>query len=332
MAAEIYRQLAESVGVGDSKYIPGVFEILADENEAKVLMAASPPATIDELAEKTGLEAGDIEEMIDPLFKKGLLFKSRKEDATRYYRVRHVLQFHDSAAVMEDAPREMLDLWKAFMAEEFGDFNRKFEELIPGPVIRVVPVNVSIESGTQILAFDDVKNLVEEARSIAVTRCSCRVIDGACGKELWNCMQFNKAADYAVERGTGRALTKEETIELLKRCEEEGLVHISENKRSIGHVICNCCEDCCLNWAALRTGSGKFVAPSRFLAEVDADACISCEACLERCYFEAISMTGENDTSSIDAEKCMGCGLCLITCPEEAISLKEVRAQDFVPA
>ena len=34
--------------------------------------------------------------MIDPLFKKGLLFKSKKPDGTRYYRVRNVLQMHDS--------------------------------------------------------------------------------------------------------------------------------------------------------------------------------------------------------------------------------------------
>ena len=44
-ASELYQQLAEAVGWGESKYIPAIFEELADENEAKVLMAASPPAT-----------------------------------------------------------------------------------------------------------------------------------------------------------------------------------------------------------------------------------------------------------------------------------------------
>jgi Fe-S-cluster-containing hydrogenase component 2 len=52
---------------------------------------------------------------------------------------------------------------------------------------------------------------------------------------------------------------------------------------------------------------------------------------LERCYFDAIRMEGENDTVVVDSEKCMGCGLCLVTCPDEALSLKEVRPEDFVP-
>lgn len=330
-ARELYQQLAEAVGGGESKYIPGIFEVLAGEDEAKVLLAASPPATIEELAEKTGLAPDQVESMIDPLFKKGLIFKSVKETGTRYYRVRQLLQMHDSTAVMVNAPRKMLDLWKAFMAEEFDAFSRKLEGVLPAPVIRVIPVNITIQPRTHILAFDDVRSLVEGARNIAVTPCSCRVIDGACGKPLEVCMQFNKAADYAIERGTGRPLTKQEAIEMLKMCEEEGLVHVGDNRSTVGHVICNCCSDCCLNWPSVRTGLGKFVVPSRFLAEVDADLCTACEACLDRCHFDAITIDEDTEIAVIDAEKCMGCGLCLVTCPTEAIQFKEVRPEDFVP-
>jgi ferredoxin len=144
-------------------------------------------------------------------------------------------------------------------------------------------------------------------------------------------VQLNRAADYAIERGTGRKLGKDEALEMMKMCEEEGLVHVSNNQRSPGHVICNCCSDCCLNWPSVRTGLGKFVVPSRFQAFVDPEACVSCETCLDRCYFDAISMDGEGETALVDPEKCMGCGLCLVTCPEEAINLKEVRPADFVP-
>jgi len=331
-AEELYRQLAEAVGGGKSKYIRGIFESLADEKEAKLLMAAAPPATVEELAEKTGLSKSEIEGMIAPLFKKGLLFKSKKNGHMRYYRVRHLLQMHDATAVMIDPPRKMLELWKKFMDEEFEDFSRDFEQKLPGAVIRVIPVNVTIRPRTQILAFDDVSKMVEGARNIAVTPCSCRVIDGKCGKPLEVCMQFNKAADYAIERGTGRKLSREEAIEMLKMCEEEGLVHVGNNQRSVGHVICNCCSDCCLNWPSLRTGLKKFVVPSRFQAVVDPDLCSSCETCLDRCHFDAITMEGEGDTAIVDPDKCMGCGVCLVTCPEEAISLKEVRPEEFVPA
>jgi len=145
------------------------------------------------------------------------------------------------------------------------------------------------------------------------------------------CVQVDKAADYSIERGTGRPISKTEALELMKKCEEDGLIHVSDNKQSPGHVICNCCSDCCIAWPSVRTGLGKFIAPSRFCAQVDTELCSSCETCLERCYFEAIDMSGENDTAQIAPDKCLGCGLCLVTCPEEAISLKEVRSTEFIP-
>jgi electron transport complex protein RnfB len=85
-----------------------------------------------------------------------------------------------------------------------------------------------------------------------------------------------------------------------------------------------------LNWPSIRAGSKKWVLPSRFEAVVDAELCIACETCLDRCFFDAISM--EDDISVVDPDKCMGCGVCTVTCPTEAISLKEVQPEDFVPA
>lgn len=327
----LYQQLAEAVGAGDSKHIPKIFESLADDTEARLLLAASPPATVQELAAKSGLSEAAIQARVDPLFRKGVLFKSKKPDGIRYYRVRQVIQMHDATAVAVDAPREMLALWKRYMAEEFPAYNRMVEEVLPRAAVRVIPVNRTVTAQSQILAFDDIRAIVEQARSLAVTPCSCRVIDGRCGKPLDVCFQLDKAADYAIERGTGRPMEKDAALEMMRQCEEEGLIHVSDNTRGPGHVICNCCDDCCLFWTSFRTGLGKFVAPSRFCAEVAADRCAACETCLDRCHFDAIKMTGPEDTALVDPAKCMGCGLCLVTCPDEAISLKEVRPQDFVP-
>jgi len=327
----LYQQLSEAIGAGESPLVPKIFEALADENEAKILLAAAPPATIDEISEKTGLPSEDVRTMLDSLFNKGLIFMSKKEGPTRYYRVRNVAQFHDATAVALDASREMLDLWKEYTETEWSEYLKQIEAVIPQSLVRVVPVNVTIDSKAQILAFEDVKSIVEGAKSLAVTKCSCRVIDGKCGKPVEVCIQVNRAADYAIERGTGRKLGVEEAIDMLKMCEEEGLVHVSDNRKAVGHVICNCCNDCCINWPSVRTGLKKFIAPSRFEALVDAESCSSCETCMEACFFDAISMEGEDETAVVDPKKCMGCGVCIVSCPTEAISLKEVRSPDFVP-
>ena len=325
----MYQQLSEAIGAGDSKVIPDIFKMLADENEAKVLLAAAPPATLEELAEKTGIPKDDVEKMIEPLFKKGLLFKSKKPDATRYYRVRQLLQFHDATILAPDMPQDFFDLWKKYHATEFLRDHKRIEDILPRSAVRVVPVNVAVDPDIKVAAFDDVKQIVAKAGNLAVTNCTCRVIDGSCKLPLEVCIQVNKAADYAIERGSGRQLTKEETLDMLKMCEEEGLVHCVGNTRGLGHIICNCCQDCCINWPGDIKSTGKFTAPSRFTAAIDPDLCTSCETCLERCYFDAINI--DDDTTEIDEEKCMGCGLCVVTCPEEALDLKEIRPEDFVP-
>ena len=77
-------------------------------------------------------------------------------------------------------------------------------------------------------------------------------------------------------------------------------------------------------------GPKKWVAPSRYEAFVDRDLCSGCEACLDRCFFDALSL--EDELAIVDPEKCLGCGVCTVVCPTEALKLKETRPADFVPA
>jgi len=323
------RKLAEAIGAADSPLIQKIFEALVSNDEAKVLLAAASPATTGELSQKTGLPEGTIKTMMESLFNRGLIFKSKKGEELKYYRVRNIPQMHDATVLTPGLSREVLDLWKAYMEKEWPAYGRKITDLLPASMLRVIPVNEGIELESRILAHDDVKKLVENAKTLSVTKCSCRVIDGACGKPLEVCIQVDRAAEYSLERGTGRALSKSEAIEILKMCENEGLVHVADNRQVLGHVICNCCKDCCLNWS-VTAGQKKWVVPSRFAAVVDPDLCAGCETCAERCFFDAIAVN--DDLAVVNAEKCMGCGVCTVSCPTEALRLKETRAADFVPA
>jgi ferredoxin/predicted transcriptional regulator len=323
------RKLAEAIGAGDSPLIQKIFEALVNDDEAKVLLAAAPPATTEEITQKTGLPQETIKTMMESLFNRGLIFKSRKGEEMKYYRVKSIPQMHDATALTPGVSREVLDFWKAYMEKEWPEYGRKITDLFPASIMRVIPVNEGINPESRILAYDDVIKLIENAKTLSVTKCSCRVIDGACGKPLEVCMQVDRAAEYSLERGTGRALSKSEAIEILKKCEEEGLVHTADNRQVLGHVICNCCKDCCMNWTVM-AGPKKWVAPSRFTAVVDADLCTGCKTCPERCFFDAIAVN--DDLAVVNAEKCMGCGVCTVSCPTEALRLKEVRDADFVPA
>ena len=196
--------------------------------------------------------------------------------------------------------------------------------------MRVIPVNVVVDAKPQVMAFDDILDMIEKAQAIAVTNCSCRTINPRPEVPLEVCMQIDKAATYAIDRGTGRELTKKEAIDLLRMCEEKGLVHTAANTRGLGTMICNCDGEVCGNWPDKKHAK-SFTAPSRFIALVDQDICSSCETCIDRCFFDAIHMNGPSDTAAIDEEKCMGCGLCVVTCPVDAISMKEVRPVEHIP-
>jgi ferredoxin len=284
---------------------------------------------VEELGQKTGFPPETIKAMMEPLFKKGLIFKTKKGGQMKYYRVKSIPQMHDATAVTLGLSREVLDLWKEYMETEWRVYGQKIMDFLPGSVVRVIPVNEGITPESRILAYDDVVKIIQNAKTLAVVRCSCRVIDGACGKPVEVCIQVDRAAEYSLERGTGRALSKDEAIDIVKMSEKEGLVHVVDNHQVVGHVICNCCKDCCLNWSVM-AGPKKWVAPSRFEAVVDPALCTGCETCLERCFFDAIAV--KNDLASVDPRKCMGCGVCAVSCPTEALRLKEVRAADFVPA
>jgi len=325
-----YRELSKLLGASGSRILPKIIEMIADERESKVLLAAFPAATISELSEKTGISKEIVQVMVEDMFLKGLIFFSKKDGDSRYYRVKTVAQFHDSSILWKGATKEFHNLWKEYMEKEWREFGKAIETFLPQPVVRVIPVGASIEAKAKILAFEDVREIVNQARNLAVTRCTCRVIDGKCGKPLEVCIQVNRAADYAIQRGTGRMITKEEAIILLHLAEKEGLVHIADNRQKVDHIICNCCRDCCMNWKL--PNPHKLVDPSRFQALVNEEECIGCQNCLERCFFDALHMEGDEPKARINAEKCVGCGVCTITCPTEAITLKEVRPPEVIPA
>ncbi len=56
-------------------------------------------------------------------------------------------------------------------------------------------------------------------------------------------------------------------------------------------------------------------------AKVDGEKCTACEACVESCPSEAITMA--EDKAAIEADKCVDCGVCVDECPVEAISMEE---------
>ena len=163
--------------------------------------------------------------------------------------------------------------------------------------MRVMPVMSAIENDTHKASYDEISTLIEKAWAISVGPCSCRrsrrLMGEGCGHlEEDMCLYLNDNAISFSKNGEHRLITKEKAYEILRRAEDNGLVH--EVNQSLGFddvtAICNCCGCSCY---ALRIAE-LFRSPngvsSNFIARVDKDKCVACGQCVENCQTNAVRL------------------------------------------
>ena len=163
--------------------------------------------------------------------------------------------------------------------------------------MRVMPVMSAIENDTHKASYDEISTLIEKAWAISVGPCSCRrsrrLMGEGCGHlEEDMCLYLNDNAISFSKNGEHRLITKEEAYDILRRAEDNGLVH--EVNQALGFddvtAICNCCGCSCY---ALRIAE-LFRSPngvsSNFIARVDKDKCVACGQCVENCQTNAVRL------------------------------------------
>jgi heterodisulfide reductase subunit A len=57
------------------------------------------------------------------------------------------------------------------------------------------------------------------------------------------------------------------------------------------------------------------------VAQIDAETCVGCQACVGVCPFGAIEYKTEEDVCEVNQALCKGCGTCAANCPSECITL-----------
>ena len=157
--------------------------------------------------------------------------------------------------------------------------------------MHVIPVEKAIPAESQSLGIEHISHWLEKYDGhIGVGVCSCRRAESIQGRgsgdiqDDW-CVGVGEFADYLVETGKGRRITKEEALAIFQRAEDLGYVHQVTNIDGENKVfgMCNCAPGVCY---ALRT-SQLFNTPnmsrSAYVARVDKEKCVACGKCVEVC-------------------------------------------------
>jgi electron transport complex protein RnfB len=203
------------------------------------------------------------------------------------------------------------------------------------PQLRTVPIRQSISSQAKIMPYEQIDVLVARFDRFAVANCICRqemrIIGEDCGKPEETCLAFGSGADFFIQSGRGRMISRAEAVGLITAAEQHGLVLQVGNDQNAGNV-CMCCGCCC---GVLR-GIKRHPQPasqvtSPFYCQSDKTLCVACGVCVERCPMKAISL--DSGAAEINLDRCIGCGLCVSTCASGALQLvrKESALQRSVP-
>ncbi len=322
--SDIYERLREHLDG-----LPGGFPATESEVHLRILRRLFTPEeaeiapllglkleTAEVIAQKAGMNEEKVGSLLRRMAKNGLIFNIESPDRPPVFM----------------ASQFVVGIWEYHVNDLDEAFVRDVEEYFPIlskeafgrlPQLRTIPVERSVHAGMKVLPHEQAKELVRKQKKFLVAPCICRreheLKGGGCGKLMDACLVFGWGADYYERNGLGRVITLEETLEIIRKADEDGLVLQPGNTQDIANICC-CCGDCCQVLRNLKDHPAPGdMASTPFRVELDEDACIGCETCLKRCQMGALEMNGEK--AALKPERCIGCGLCVSTCPAEALTL-----------
>ena len=298
-------------------------KIFSEEEASLASQLTGTFEPVGEIAERLGFKQDEIKPRLIQMAKRGLVRMSRKT-AKMTFRLAPFI-----VGIYEDHLYSM-DHEFAHLFEEYMESGGAAGIMKPQPALhRVVPARGAVKS-EWIMPYDDIKAMLEKAKSFRARDCICRVQQDLLGKRTCDfpvkmCVTFSP-----VQRPSHpNDISKEEAIALLDRAEKIGLVHCVSNVIKDVFYICNCCSCCCAILRGITDwGIEESVARANYYANIDSEVCDSCGVCVARCQVKALE--NMNGDFLVHHEKCIGCGLCVTGCPNGAVILERRTDAELV--
>ncbi len=278
-----------------------MFDTIVDDDMCSIMMhmRLEKPRTAEEIAKRAKKDLAFTLEQLEKLLYVGAIRETEEGGVRRFHYTVWV------PGIMEDVLGNDEQCEKyPILGECFEEYTRKRIALL-APMLdtgmcfmRVMPVESAIQSDSHAASFDEISHLIENATAISVGPCSCRrsrrLMGEGCGHlEEDMCIYLNENARSYIKTGKHRAITKEEAYEIMKRAEDNGLVH--EVDQTLGFedapgAICNCCGCSCYSLRIANMFRKPNGIRSNFKAVVDRSKCVACGQCVENCQTNALKL------------------------------------------
>jgi Pyruvate/2-oxoacid:ferredoxin oxidoreductase delta subunit len=346
---DIYERLADALDA-----LPHGFPRTSSGVELKLIrMAFSPeevwlaghltrfPETAEEIANRVGRDVSEVRPVLESLIPRRLVrldspgmaapgLTPTAEGERRYRLGPFLVGWYEANMRLLDA--EFARLFEQFVAEGGGE--RIFSPR-PG-VLGVVPVRGSVKPEL-LEPHHDIDAHFKRHERFLVIDCVCKreqeLEKGhSCSFPMKRCGFVGLPPQTPLSENV---LSAEAASALLSELAQLGHVHLAfygftmsaESPQFAG--TCCCCGCCCgVLRGTTHLGLQEAAQRSNFRAIIDADACIACGVCQQRCPVDAIS-GDEMGKSQVERAKCIGCGVCVIGCETTAIEMHPVSAEEW---
>lgn len=338
MKKDIYKKLADHLSALGMGYPPNedLEEILRanfNEAEARVALAIPTgviplkPVEVDEIMVASKIPRGELEDMLEGLTQRGLLFSGRTEEGKGYALQQVGFGFPQTFFWRgDDTPhaRSMASLVAKY-------FNRRVTHEAYAPsetkAFRYIPIEKALEPNIQaVYPYHAMESVIQQATLFAVCHCPCRIATRLRGRGCEHptevCLKFDEMARYVIDRNLGREITREEAREIITQSEEAGLVHFVDNAIEGVKHNCNCCGCSCWNVGNIKRRKipRDVIMATYFIRKTGEGECTGCGECASVCPVDAIRM--EDGLPIVDEDWCIGCGVCVAVCPGESAYLE----------
>jgi len=269
-----------------------------DMAEVCMTMAIREKVTAETVSERTGRPAPECRALLLELADAGVCFVNTINGKDTFWYDTWVPGIMEMMTNHPTNPKKYPQIAEAF--EAYGRIRgAKTAGMTPVGIglMRVIPIEKAIDGESRRASYEELSKHIEEHDIFSVSNCSCRTVREIMGEGCGHlkedmCIQMGHAAEYYIRTGRGRQVTKEEVYEILRRAEENGLMHEIPNLDGDGktHAICNCCGCGCLSMRTAEMFLNADMVRSNYVSQVDRDKCVACGQCVENCPVNALQL------------------------------------------